>query len=63
MGVVTHQQDRLAGLMLGYSKEELNEMTNAVGAAHDYTTDESISDGLAKAYAFLQGLWAEGYFD
>jgi Holliday junction resolvasome RuvABC DNA-binding subunit len=49
--------------MLGYSKEELNEMTNAVGAAHDYTTDESISDGLAKAYAFLQGLWAEGYFE
>jgi Holliday junction resolvasome RuvABC DNA-binding subunit len=49
--------------MLGYTKEELDEMITAIGLAHDYTTDETISDGLAKAFAFLQGLWAEGYFD
>jgi hypothetical protein len=49
--------------MLGYTKIELDEMINSVGTAHDYTTDETVSDGLAKTYAFLNGLWAEGYFD
>jgi len=51
------------GMMLGYTKIELDEMINSVGTAHDYTTDETVSDGLAKTYAFLNGLWAEGYFD
>jgi hypothetical protein len=49
--------------MLGYSKTELDEMITAVGFAHDYATDQATSEGLAKAFSFLQGLWAEGYFD
>ena len=50
-------------MMLGYTMDDLQEMITTVGTAHDYTTDEVVSDGLAKAYAFLNGLWAEGYFD
>jgi len=49
--------------MLGYTMDDLQEMITTVGTAHDYTTDEVVSDGLAKTYAFLNGLWAEGYFD
>ena len=49
--------------MLGYTMDDLQEMITTVGTAHDYTTDEVVSDGLAKTYAFLNGLWEEGYFD
>lgn len=49
--------------MLGYSKEDLDEMIMYVGLAHDASKYEQMRDGLAKTFSFLQGLWAEGYFD
>lgn len=49
--------------MLGYTKTDLDEMTHFVGLAHDSSNNEQLREGLAKAYSFLQGLWAEGYFD
>ena len=57
--------------MLGYTESDLNRMINAV---HDaklfylrYPSDlmdktELVKD-LEMANSFLQGLWAEGYFD
>jgi hypothetical protein len=50
--------------MLGYTLEDLNNMIESVGIAHDSTYSPSaLKDGLAQAQSFLQGLWAEGYFD
>ena len=58
--------------MLGYSKTDLDEMTNAVHDAKlfyimksDVTQvdQDPLVEGLLKANDFLQGLWAEGYFD
>jgi len=58
--------------MLGYTKEDLYQMTNSI---HDaklfYITNSDVTyvdkdfmvEGLLKANDFLQGLWAEGYFD
>jgi hypothetical protein len=58
--------------MLGYTKTDLDEMSNAV---HDaklfyimksdvvYVDKDELVAGLLKAQDFLQGLWAEGYFD
>jgi hypothetical protein len=58
--------------MLGYTKEDLDHMSNSI---HDaklfyilnedvvYVDKSPIVDGLLKAQDFLQGLWAEGYFD
>jgi len=52
--------------MLGYTKKELDEMVNAIQSA--ITTVNSDDDPwlhsrLYMASEFLQGLWAEGYFD
>jgi len=57
--------------MLGYSKEDLDRMVNAV---HDvklfyiqYPSDlmdkSKLVNDLQDTVSFLQGLWAEGYFD
>ena len=58
--------------MLGYTKEDLDEMINAI---HDaklfyirysksiHIDEDPIVNDLLKANDFLQGLWAEGYFD
>jgi hypothetical protein len=52
--------------MLGYDLQDLQEMINATQSA--MTTVNSDDDpwlhgNLNKASEFLQGLWAEGYFD
>ena len=51
--------------MLGYTIDELDEMIRSVGLAKKSISNEEtrINDGLDKAQEFLQGLWAEGYFD
>lgn len=58
--------------MLGYTKEDLDSMTNAI---HDakvfyimksdvvYIDKDEMINNLLKAQDFLEGLWAEGYFD
>ncbi len=57
--------------MLGYTESDLNRMINAV---HDaklfylrYPSDLMNKDPLVKdledTVSFMQGLWAEGYFD
>jgi len=57
--------------MLGYTESDLNRMINAV---HDsklfylrYPSDlmdkAPLRKDLEDAVSFLQGLWAEGYFD
>lgn len=52
--------------MLGYSSNDLDEMIVAIQSV--MTTVNSDNDpwlhgNLWKAQEFLQGLWAEGYFD
>jgi len=58
--------------MLGYTIDDLDKMSNAVHDAKlfyimksDVTQvdQDPMVDGLLKAQDFLQGLWAEGYFD
>jgi hypothetical protein len=58
--------------MLGYTKEDLDQMINAVHDAKlfyilnsgvDYVDKDLLVDALLKTNDFLQGLWAEGYFD
>jgi hypothetical protein len=58
--------------MLGYELSDQEEMVNAI---HDVKLfyirnsgvvkidEDPIVNGLLKAMDFLQGLWAEGYFD
>ena len=58
--------------MLGYTKEDLDQMCNTVHDAKLFyilnsdgikVDEDPIVDGLLKTQDFLQGLWAEGYFD
>jgi hypothetical protein len=50
--------------MLGYEVYDQEEMVVAIDKAMLYFNKESeIYKGLAKSQDFLQGLWAEGYFD
>ena len=58
--------------MLGYTKEDLDQMSNTVHDAKLFyilnsdvikVDEDPIVDGLLKTQDFLQGLWAEGYFD
>jgi hypothetical protein len=57
--------------MLGYSKKDLDTMTNAVHDAKlfylrtpsDLIDKEPLVKDLEMTVSFLQGLWAEGYFD
>jgi hypothetical protein len=57
--------------MLGYSKEDLDRMINAVHDAKlfylrtpsDLIDKQPLIKDLEDAVGFFQGLWAEGYFD
>jgi hypothetical protein len=57
--------------MLGYTKEDLDRMTNAVHDAKlfylkypsDLLDKSELVNYLQDTVSFLQGLWAEGYFD
>jgi hypothetical protein len=57
--------------MLGYTGEDLDRMTNAVHDAKlfylrtpsDLMDKTELRKDLEDAVSFLQGLWAEGYFD
>jgi len=57
--------------MLGYTKTDLDEMINSVHDAKlfylrtpsDLMDKSLLTEGLLKTNDFLQGLWAEGYFD
>lgn len=49
--------------MLGYTLSDLYDMSNAVDNAYRYVTDPKDLEGLKQAHNFLEGLWAEGYFD
>jgi hypothetical protein len=59
-------------MMLGYTKEDLDQMSNAVHDAKLFyilnsdvikVDEDPIVEWLLKTNDFLQGLWAEGYFD
>ena len=58
--------------MLGYTKEDLDQMSNSVHDAKLFyilnsdvikVDEDPIVEWLLKTNDFLQGLWAEGYFD
>jgi hypothetical protein len=57
--------------MLGYTKDDLDRMTNAVHdvklfylrSPSDLMDKEPLRKDLEDTVSFLQGLWAEGYFD
>jgi hypothetical protein len=58
--------------MLGYTKDDLDRMTNAIHDAKlfyinnttaTYVDRELLVNDLLMAKDFLDGLWAEGYFD
>jgi hypothetical protein len=57
--------------MLGYDEKDLNRMINAVHdaklfylrAQSDLIDKEPLIKDLEDVNSFLQGLWAEGYFD
>jgi len=54
----------LGRVMLGYTSTDQAEMVEAITNAISLYDDRSnIHKGLVKAEDFLQGLWAEGYFD
>jgi hypothetical protein len=53
---------------LGYTIEDLDKMINAVHDAKLFYLkndgpDKNMREDLHQAIAFMQGLWAEGYFD
>lgn len=61
-----HYRKVLGRIMLGYTGEDLDEMIGAIQSALttvDDTDDPWLHGNLNKAMEFLQGLWAEGYFD
>jgi hypothetical protein len=58
--------------MLGYTKEDIDQMSNSIHDAKlfyimksdvEAVHEDELVAGLLKAQDFLQGLWAEGYFD
>ena len=57
--------------MLGYTEDDLDRMINAVHdaklfylrAPSDLMDKEPLRKDLEMAVSFMQGLWAEGYFD
>jgi hypothetical protein len=58
-------------MMLGYNSKDLDRMTNAVHDAKlfyirtpsDLIDKQPLIKDLEDTVSFLQGLWAEGYFD
>jgi hypothetical protein len=56
----------LGGVMLGYEESDLNDMRYAIDSAVLIIGEDehpAIVRDLKKASDFLDGLWAEGYFD
>ena len=54
------------GVMLGYTERDLADMTYGVYQADlliNADENPAIHNYLVTAHDFLQGLWAEGYFD
>jgi hypothetical protein len=51
--------------MLGYTKDDLDEMIDATYLAIHYVPEgqTKLMDNLAGTHDFLQGLLAEGYFN
>ena len=52
--------------MLGYERDDLDNMVLAIDSALTTVNpddDPWLYNNLWKAQEFLQGLWAEGYFD
>ena len=57
--------------MLGYTEEDLNRMINAIHdvklfylrSPSDLMNKDPLVKDLQDAVIFMQGLWAEGYFD
>ena len=57
--------------MLGYTESDLNRMINAIHDSKlfylrtpsDLMDKEPLIKDLEDAVSFMQGLWAEGYFD
>ena len=49
--------------MLGYDKSDLDMMIASVNIASKQLGGSGISAQLDTVSDFLQGLWAEGYFD
>ena len=57
--------------MLGYTKDDLDRMINAIHDAKlfylrtpsDLIDKQPLIKDLEDTVSFLQGLWAEGYFD
>jgi len=59
-----HNSTILGGTMLGYTETDIAIMTDAMeDAIKSGRLSDEITDGLEKAQSFLDGLWAEGYFD
>jgi hypothetical protein len=59
-------------MMLGYTKDDIDQMSNSIHDAKlfyirnsdvEQVDKDPLVEGLLKANDFLQGLWAEGYFD
>lgn len=50
-------------MMLGYDKSDLDMMIATVNIASEQLKNSGIAKGLDEVSLFLQGLWAEGYFD
>lgn len=50
--------------MLGYEMKDLQKMIASVSMYVEASGfDKDIQDGLVMTLDFLQGLWAEGYFE
>ena len=50
--------------MLGYTLEDLQKMIGSISMfAESSVFDKDIQEGILMSLDFLQGLWAEGYFD
>ena len=49
--------------MLGYEVYDQELMVVAIQNAYKYVSTPEDKEGLKLAEDFLQGLWAEGYFD
>jgi hypothetical protein len=49
--------------MLGYDLSDLNMMIANVNIASKQLGNSGIAKGLDEVSGFLQGLWAEGYFE
>ena len=50
--------------MLGYAMKDINDMTEGLSIVLEtIKTDPSLYNNVWKARDFIEGLWAEGYFD